>query len=256
MKKLIAIFFIILPFVSKGVNYSIGDTLYVVAINGLTIRSKANLKGEKIGVLKTYDKVCIIDTSNFEIQHDTIFGFRGNWVKIHTTEGLTGYVFDAFLSTLPPARSLLENGKTVPPSSFEYSQCLPVLLRQYAIDNFTQTGCMFEWSNRVDGTSAHEMRIQNFREGHVLIEHQYWEGTSTELSLKNVRISEVYYLIHQFLKDAPEEIFILNDHYLKNPKSYRVEGRCAGEFIGLGCGIEVYKDSENAYSIKFNFPCC
>lgn len=246
----------ILPFISSGMNYSIGDTLNVVAINGLTVRSTPSAKGEKITVLKTQERVCIKDTFDFKIRHDSIFGFKGNWVLIQTTENITGYVFDAFLSTLPVAKSMSENGKLIPNSSFEYSEWLPNLLKQYAIDNFTETDCVFEYQNRIDGESAHGMKIQDFQKGHVFIEHGYWEGTSTELSLKNVRISEIYYLIHQFLKDTNEEIIKISDYNLRNPKSYRDWRSCVGELIGNGCGIELYKDSENAYTVKFNFPCC
>lgn len=256
MKQIATILIMILPIISSGMNYSIGDTMNVVAINGLTVRSTPSAKGKKITILKTQERVCIKDTSGFKIRHDSIFGFRGNWVLIQTTENITGYVFDAFLSTLPFAKSMSENGKSIPNSSFEYSEWLPNLLKQYAIDNFTETNCVFKYQNRVDGESAHGMRVQDFQEGHVLIEHGYWEGSATELSLKNVRISEIYYLIHQFLKDTNEEIIKISDYNLRNPKSYRDWKSCVGELIGNGCGIELYKDSENAYTIKFNFPCC
>lgn len=242
---------IILPFISSAMNYSIGDTLNVVAINGLTVRSIPSVKGEKITLLKTQERVCIKDTSNFKIQNDSIFGFSGNWILIQTTENILGYVFDAFLSTLPVAKSISEHG-----SSVGYTQRLPYLLKQFAFDNFIKTDCIYEYDNRTDGESSHRMNILNFQEGHELIEHQYWEGSSNELRLKNVRISEVYYLVNQFLKYTSEEILKLSDNNLRNPKSYRQGRGCVGELIDNGCVIEVFEDSEGAYTIQFNFPCC
>lgn len=256
MKQIATILIMILPIISSGINYSIGDTLNVVALNGLTVRSTPNSTGKRITTLKTQEIVFVNDTAGFKIRPDSIFGFRGNWVLVQTTESITGYVFDAFLSTLPFAKSMSEYGKSIPNSSFEYSEWLPYLLKQYAIDNFTETDCVFEYQNRFNGESAHGMKVQNFQEGHALIEHEYWEGYATELTLKNVRISEIYYLIHQFLKDTDEELVKISDYNLRNPKSYRDWKGCVGELIGNGCGIELYKDSDKAYTVKFNFPCC
>jgi len=256
MKQIIAILFIILPIISTGMNYSIGDTLNVVAINGLTVRSEPSVDGNKITTLKNQEKVCIKDTANFKVLRDSIFGFRGNWVLIQTSENITGYVFDAFLSTLPVTKSMTEYIKKLPNNAFDYSNELPELLKSYAIENFSKTDCEFEYNNRADGESVHYMRIQKFQEGHVLIEHTIWEGTSTELKLENVRISEIFYLVHQLLGDTNEEIIKINDYNLRNPKSYRNYKSCVGELKGNGCGVELYKDSDNAYTLIFNFPCC
>jgi len=245
-----------LPLVTNRMNYSIGDTLNVVAMNGLTVRSKPSVNGEKLLILKTQEKVCVIDTLNFCSNRDSIFGFLGNWILIQTTNDVRGYVFDVFLSTLPIAKSMTKLGKMIPNNSFDYSDGLPQLLESYATEKFSKTDCVYEYYNRVDGESAHRMRIQKFEEGHVLIEHEYREGTSIELRLENVRISEVFYLVHRFLEDANDEIIKINDHNLRNPKSYRDWRGCVGELIGNGCGVELFKDSENVFTLKFNFPCC
>lgn len=147
-------------------------------------------------------------------------------------------------------------GKILPDNSFDYSSELPELLTRYANDNFQKTKCVYEYSNRINGESAHSMKIHYFQEGHTLIEHTYWESNSTELRLKDVRISEVYYLIHQFVKDTGENILQLDDSSLRNPNAYKDWTSCVGELVGNGCGIELYKDSENDYTIIFDFPCC
>ncbi|MEM6879624.1 MAG: SH3 domain-containing protein [Bacteroidota bacterium] len=77
-------------------NYSNGDTLSVVAINGLSVRSTPGTEGDRITILENSERVTIKDTSNSKNQADSIFGFLGSWVLIETKDKILGYVFDAF----------------------------------------------------------------------------------------------------------------------------------------------------------------
>jgi len=256
MKYLSIILISILPYVSAGMNYAIGDTLNVVAINGLSVRAQPNLKGEKLLVLNTKDKVIVIDTLDGNSNTETIFGFSGRWVLIKTPNDVNGYVFDSFLSTLPYV-TVMTSHKTKS-STYEhvYSDGLPELLNQYVDQYYTKNDCDIEYFNRVDGETALRMHIQKFKEGHTLIKHQYWEGNSTELRLVNVRLSEIFYLVHQFMENDKDGIITIDDYKLRNPKAYKDWKSCVGKIRGESCGIEIYKDSENSYTLKFNFPCC
>ena len=256
MKLLTSFLFLSLPIFLAATNYSIGDKLNVVAINGLFLRSQPNTEGDKLRLLKTGEKVMILNTFDFKENQDSIFGFKGNWVEVQTSNKLVGFVFDAFLSTLPIAKSLTKIGRKVPDNPFELGEELPNLLEKYVEQIFSKSGCSFAYGNRSDGESSHGMSFHKLVEGHTLINHQWYEGMSSELILENVRVSEVYYLIHQFFEDTSLEVFEINDYELRNPKVLKNCRRCVGNLNGNGCGVFLYKNSQSSYSIEFNFPCC
>ena len=127
MKQIVIMLISILPFGLYGINYSVGDTLNVVAFDGLALRSKPSTESTKLAILGTQEKVVVMDTSVLSLTKDTIFGFPGGWVLIQAENEEQGYVFDAFLSTLPVAKSFSEVKKSIPDNSFDFSQWLPGL---------------------------------------------------------------------------------------------------------------------------------
>ena len=257
MKLIMSFLFLSLPIFLAATNYTIGDKLNVVAINGLFLRSQPNTKGDKLTLLKTGEKVTILNTFEFKENQDSIFGFKGNWVQIETKENLVGYVFDAFLSTLPMAKSLTETGRPLPNNSFEYSEKLYWLLEKYVDENFSKSGCAFEYNNNIDGGCSHEMIIEKLNEGHDLIKHRGYESMGVEVKFKKVRNSEIYYLVHQFLKDTNHKLIKIEDFKLKNLKSIKDLQNCVAKlYDGPGCVIYLIKDSEDNFSLTFNAPCC
>ena len=109
-------------------EYKAGDTLYVWAPNGVTLRTEKSEYSDKITTIK-YGEVLValtsrdiydypessileidLDKNNREDEVD--FSLKGSWVKV-TYENSTGYIFDGYLSKLKPM-----NGKE---SFIEYS---------------------------------------------------------------------------------------------------------------------------------------
>ena len=233
-------------------NYTVGQTLNVVAFDGLVLRSKPGTHGKNLTTLQTGETVTIQEMTK---QKDSIFGFSGNWVKIQTKNQGTGYVFDAFLSTLPIAKSISDLQKEKPESNIEPGR-YPVLLSHYTKENFTKGKCVYNLSNHIDGESTHNMKIQTLEEGHTLVEHGYWEANSTELILTNVRSSEIYYLVHQLFKDTDPKAIQISDQRLRNPSRFKGEKSNIDQRYNYGESLELYQNDQGGYTLHFYFSCC
>ena len=156
----------LLPLTAIAQNYQIGDTVNVVAINGLILRAEPTSDSEKKSIMTSGEKVQILEKQ----AHDTIFGFEGNWIFVQTLSHDTGYVFDAFVSTLPIATE-----PSIPPDKkhgFDpiYGG-LQEALRNYALQNF-ESHCSVTYGNSSDGEGSFEMKIYDLKGGHKMIEHQ------------------------------------------------------------------------------------
>lgn len=79
--RLSVVFLGLLPALLFASNYSIGDTLKVVAINGLQLREAPSSASESLTILPSGQDVVIKDTLGSSAL-DTIFGFKGKWVEI------------------------------------------------------------------------------------------------------------------------------------------------------------------------------
>jgi len=86
--------------------YKTGDNLYVHAQGGVSLRNKADTKSTILTTVRYGRKVRVI--GNFQ-KRDTISGMRGHWLNVDYG-GLSGYVFDGFLSSL---RTVHQNEKKI-----------------------------------------------------------------------------------------------------------------------------------------------
>ncbi len=109
-------------------EYHGGQTLYVWAVSGLTLRTEPKFKADKILSLSYGTAVTVqtdkqfegIDTSEIELAtippyrlHDRNYsGYKipGQWVKV-TAQGKTGFVFDGYLCIYPPARQVTDGSR-------------------------------------------------------------------------------------------------------------------------------------------------
>ena len=80
-------------------NYSLGQTLHVLAIKGLNLRDRPH--GDKVVKALPYGSlVMVAEQPNQDYPYE-VDGIKGFWVKVRVGETTTGYVFDGFLSSLP-----------------------------------------------------------------------------------------------------------------------------------------------------------
>ncbi len=233
--------------------YSEGDTMTVVTLDRLNIRSSPKSQADKIGQFNNGDKVIILEPQS-QIT-DTNFEFDGHWVLVRSlNDSVKGYVFDAFISNLPIINEMIVfNQKIENNRNLKELEFLSEILKIYSLRTFKQQSCETTYYNGSDGEGAHTIRIINLEKNNKLILHGYWEGNSTELELANVRPSEIYYLILNLLKYFPENVFTVDDKALRNARYSNYD--CAVMGMG-GCYVRIVKKGNNIVSIFFNFPCC
>jgi len=103
----VILFFLPFQLLSKD-GYSIGDTLYVWSDNGLKIREEPGLKARALEVLYACDPVVVSEITENEqavkmldvdpeLKEKHPYFLKGNWVKVTTLAGRTGYVLDVYL---------------------------------------------------------------------------------------------------------------------------------------------------------------
>jgi hypothetical protein len=80
-------------------QYSLGQTLNVLAAKGLNLRDKPH--GDKVLRALPYgSQVVVAEKPNQDYPFESD-GIKGYWVKVRVGESTFGYVFDGFLSALP-----------------------------------------------------------------------------------------------------------------------------------------------------------
>jgi len=235
-------------------NYSVGDTLYVVAINGLNLRESPNLTAPKVAGLNNGEKVVTIESEKFI--EDKIDGFHGQWVRVHSIDSnLDGFVFDAFISRYPALtqfasiQGFIDNNW----NDHDLYSFLPKMLEEYTLKVFKPEGCEVYYSNGSDGESNYSISIRQLNKNATLIKHGASEGSGTELELLNPRISEVYYLIKNIVKFIPPEILTLDDEKLKAEEDYGQVYAKAGDYPFV---IRIAYKGDNLVSIIFFNACC
>ena len=233
-------------------NYEIGDTLSVVAFNGLNLREEPGKDRRKITLLEIGEKVIVVKKD--EILLDSVFGFYGNWIKVHSLkDNEEGFVFDAFVSRYPVLKEFktLNKIKPISSESVDVYQFMPEFLEEYALRSFTKVSCELEYFNGSDDSYAHKMILSKLNTGDLLIKHYYSESGSMELELQNPRISEVYYLVLNLLNMLPNEIYKIDDNALRNPKyEQSIEYNCVAE-AGTQCIVKTIRKDKNTISIFF-----
>lgn len=251
--KIFIIFYFILSFTSAiiGQNYKVGDTLTVVALNGLNLRATSSATGEKIGKIDNGIKVIILKVDSLPAER--IDQFTGNWVLVSTLQGTKGYVFDAYISSFPIVNEMKIfnqfisfNNKISNPNDTEKA---PELLREYCEKVFKKSSCELKYYNGSDGEGSHTLEIIELEHDHKLILHQYWESNSTELELYDARISEIYYLVLNLMKFYPDEGYQLNDKDLLNPTYSNYP--CAVINVNQFCIVKIVMKGKNRISIFF-----
>lgn len=138
--------------------YGIGDTLFVWAQSGLTLRVTPSQQAEKLALLPYGTAVIVQEDSYSDRQEMSVteikplksgdknfpgYTIKGHWVKV-SVHGKEGFVFDGYLSTLPPVRPVGGKQK-FPEEPVEYCRRVFGVLSEHMQGNVEvgQTGIVF-----------------------------------------------------------------------------------------------------------------
>lgn len=108
---LIALFSIFLPLMTYSIGpYKAGEKLNVHASSGLVLRETASPTGKKITTLSYGTTVTVLADAlrktPFSVEVVKGYSIKGFWVKVRTSAGQTGFVFDGYLSRYKVPTSL------------------------------------------------------------------------------------------------------------------------------------------------------
>ncbi len=106
-------------------NYTVGDTLYVWAKNGMNLRADANTKSkvkQKLAFgdfIVVQEKTLVNYKELFPLELSTVsldpkpknLILRGNWVKVISSNGIEGYLVDPYLLKYRPKYIYTNNGE-------------------------------------------------------------------------------------------------------------------------------------------------
>ena len=209
-----------------------GTTLIVHALNGLKLRLEPTVHAQVITVLDYGEVMTYLgDTpaaTSFNVGYTT-----GKWVHVDVN-GIDGYVFDGFTSSLPI------------PEVLPHTSYLTSVLEQYAHGNFNllQTDTIARSSEMDD--RFHVKYRYTFDENVRLNYDAYWQSESIKLEIPNIRIMDAYHLVKALLtisdlKDTYGNglIFKMNDQ----GAIYEISDRLKEDII--------IKDIGNSVSIEF-----
>ena len=218
---------------SFGYERFAGQTLIVHALNGLKLRYEPSFKSQVITVLDYGEGITLLgetpESTPFKIGYTT-----GKWIHIDVN-GLEGYLFDGFVSSLPI------------PEVLPHTEYLTSALEQYTHANFdwTTTDTIVR-SSEMD-ERFHVKYRYNFNENVRMLYSAYWQSESVKLELSDVRIMDAYHLVKALLTVTDlksvygdELIFKIND----DGDIYEISDRLKEDII-------IKKVGERNVSIEF-----
>lgn len=179
-----------------------GTTLFVHALDGLKLRQEPSLKAPVITILDYGEPITLLGST----PEDTPFNVgytTGKWVHVDVN-GIVGYVFDGFTSTLPI------------PEVLPNTDYLTTLLERYVHYNFDLVSAdTIERSSEMD--DRFHVKFNYLFEDNVRFKYDaYWQSESATLEVPGIRIMDAYHLVKELftvaqIKHDGELIFKVND---------------------------------------------
>lgn len=187
-----------------GYERHTGQTLIVHAIDGLKLRFEPSFHSPTITVLDYGEAITQLGETP-ESEHFSIGYTIGKWIHVDVN-GLEGYVYDGFVSSLPI------------PEFIPDTDYLTTVLEEYVKSNFnlTATDTMAR-SSEMD-ERFHVKYRYTFEDNIRLHYDAFWELEKIKLEIPNIRIMDGYHLVKALLtvsglKDiyGTDLIFKVND---------------------------------------------
>ncbi len=203
MRNILVIFIILLFFNTSKADFIEGQALFVTAHSGLKLRS-APIVGKTIEVIPFGSEVTFISHKEGEPKGHEIDWVKGNWIEVEY-DGLEGFVFDGFLTSLP-----------IPMHDFELNQIDMGLL--YPLESWILYHFVLNPS---------EMDTLTSNNGYAKVSIDFDQGSWSKQNKKNVfkaelilnhgRIMDVYHILLAMYEDpAKKAIFENKTIFIKN----------------------------------------
>ena len=245
-----------LELLSQHLTYSIGDTMYVYAFDGLNLREQPNVNSKVIGKLEFGEKVQVANMPKIGHENEVKIGTtKGYWVTIKQNEK-TGYVFDAYLSKLPNSKLNIEVLKFKKldlkneEDPYEGHQMEKELLT-YIENNHLPICETVEYFDPNQGKGGQKLEITKYHNGFTKINKYGWEGYTLEYVTPNTRLSEIKNLILYIARKAvvyEKTYMVILDSLQKIEEHNEYQQILSLSMFGIN--IKKYPES-NTWAIEF-----
>ena len=190
-------------------NYKTGDILYVVANSGLRLRTSPGQNTGTIRVLGSGEAVVVSNTFGFDSAYQDQAGwFDGHWISVNM-ENVSGYVFDAFLSSLE-----------LPSHEDEF--CIESLNFTTPVHTYINNHYPLRYDEQGPETREDVDQCITFHEGGIMMTSTIGEGwQKTDLVFQGYRLSEVVNLFRGMIVDKDlSQVFQDSMKFYKNNEGH------------------------------------
>lgn len=205
IKKMIAALLMILFYVqmwgADQPTFTEGTELFVVAHSGLTLRAEPDTKSASLGIIDFGSSVIVLPQEE-TAQYQKINWVEGHWIYVDH-EGVTGYMFDGFLSDLP-----------LPIYDFEKCQVDTDLL--YPLESWSEINLGLDKSDTITAGTLRRV-TELFESGDKMIKTHKNDEYKIELYLSDVRLMDAYHLLQSMLDGKSSiELFKEESTFIEN----------------------------------------
>jgi hypothetical protein len=199
LKKVLATALMVLFYIqiwsSNNPRFIEGSQLYVVANSGLTLRVAPNMNSESLGVVEFGSKVEVLNQPDSVQYLEKLNWVEGKWIFVEY-DGVTGYMFDGYLSDLP-----------LP--IYEFERCQLDLDLIYPLESWVEVN-LGEGESDIVEAGALKKVTDRYMGGEKLVRSQKNDEYKLELYLNDIRIMDAYHLLQSMI-DARLRLQIFND---------------------------------------------
>ena len=188
MKKLIAVALMIIFYVQLWGNsdqgFIEGTQLYVVANSGLTLRMEPHKNSESLGIVDYGSVVEVLTQPDSVENYERLNWVDGKWLFVEY-DGVTGYMFDGYLSDLPMP-------------IYEFERCQLDFDFIYPLESWVDVNLGESETNRVEAGLLTRI-TQEFIGGEKLVRSQKEDSYKLELYINDIRLMDAYHLLQNML---------------------------------------------------------
>lgn len=164
--------------------FSEGSQLYVMAHSGLTLRTEPNAQSQQLGVIGYGMSVLVLNQPDSIVRYQKLDFVEGHWVYVEH-DGVTGYMFDGYLSDLP-----------LPTYDFEKCQLDMDLI--YPLESWSEVNLGEEHSDTLTAGTLTKI-TSHFEAGDKLIRTRKNDEYKIDLYLRDIRVMDAYHLLLSML---------------------------------------------------------
>ena len=188
LKKYVAVALMVIFYfqmwASKGPGFVEGTQLYVVANSGLTIRTAPNINAESLGVVEFGSSVEVLNQPDSMVHFERLNWVEGNWIYVDY-DGVTGYMFDGYLSDLP-----------LP--IYDFERCQLDLDLIYPLESWADVN-LGEGESETIEAGALKKITSRYLGGEKLVRSQKNDDYKLELYLNEIRLMDAYHLLQTMI---------------------------------------------------------